>query len=62
MNATYDPAGFVCPEWAQGHWSSRESTIEKCTDGRYAVVCHETQVTVYKGTKSDCQNFLQIEG
>ena len=62
MNNTYNPSGFVCPDWAPGHWSSRESTIEKCTDGNYAVVCHQMQVTVYVGTKVDCQLFLKIEG
>lgn len=62
MSNTYDPAGFVCPDWAKKYWSFTSSTIEKCTDGKFAVVCHQTQVTVYFGTKADCELFLSIEG
>jgi len=62
MNATYNSEGFVCPDWAQGNWSSESATIEKCVDGKYAVVCHVLQVTVYVGTKRDCELFLVSEG
>lgn len=32
--------GFVCPEWAKGAWNPNECTIEKCTDGTFALVDH----------------------
>ncbi len=51
--------GFVCPEWAKDHWLENECTIEKCTDGRYAVVDHSVQTTIYIGeTKDECVEWL----
>lgn len=51
--------GFVCPEWALDYWNPLECTIELCTDGRYAVVDHSIQTSVYIGkTKQECIEWL----
>ena len=51
--------GFVCPDWALEHWNQNECTIEKCTDGDFAVVDHSVQVTIYVGkTYEECENWL----
>ena len=51
--------GFVCPKWALACWLPEECTIEKCTDGRYAVVDHFIQTTIYIGTTAEeCTDWL----
>lgn len=51
--------GFVCPDWAKPFWNPRECTIEKCTDGNYAVVCHQTEQTIFVDpTRQGCISFL----
>ncbi len=39
--------GFVCPEWAVPHWNPDDCTVLSCTDGTYAAVDHQLQVTVF---------------
>lgn len=55
----YERMGFVCPDWAKPHWNPAECTIEKCTDGNYAVVCHQIQQTIFVArTRQECVSFL----
>lgn len=35
-------------------------TIERCTDGQYAVVDHELQETTFVGTYKECCQYLDI--
>lgn len=52
-------SGFVCPKWAIPYWDYRECTVEPTNEGGYAVVDHSIQTTVYLGSESECENFLQ---
>ena len=49
---------FTCPEWALNYWNPRECQIVKCTDGKYAVLDHSIQTTVFVGTEDECKDFL----
>lgn len=53
---------FTCPEWALNYWDPRECEIVKCTDGKYAVLDHSIQTTVFVGTEGECKDFLDSRG
>ena len=54
---TENKTGYICPEWAHTHWKLASLMCLKCNDGLYALVCNETQVTVFTGTHQECVDF-----
>ena len=52
--------GFILAAWARPHWNRNMChTIEKCTSGRFMVMCWDLQEGVFVAdTRQECVQFL----